>query len=95
MGMYDSFFMKTKCPFCGYEGEFEFQTKELTNCLENYRVGDTVLFSTDYLEFAPEPKRVKIHNCLTDCPKCDEFFLGDVMIENNVFKGVLNVRKWR
>lgn len=39
MGMFDSFWLKAKCPHCGNKDVFEFQTKCLMNCLVNWRQG--------------------------------------------------------
>lgn len=40
MGMFDSIYMKVKCPFCGIEKVRECQTKDLDNNLERWNVGD-------------------------------------------------------
>jgi len=40
MGMFDSFMLKAKCPYCGNEEMFEFQTKELMNCMITWKQGE-------------------------------------------------------
>lgn len=40
MGMFDSFYLKAKCPYCGNEEVIEFQTKEFANMLDVWEEGD-------------------------------------------------------
>lgn len=40
MGMYDSIYLKVKCPYCGIKSEIEFQTKDLKCILKSYKLGD-------------------------------------------------------
>lgn len=42
MGLYDSIFIKVKCPYCGMEELTECQTKELYCVLQNWRKGQHV-----------------------------------------------------
>lgn len=42
MGMYDSIYLKAKCPYCGEVSEIEFQTKDTSCTLHIWRVGDFV-----------------------------------------------------
>lgn len=42
MGMFDSIYMPAKCPRCGDESEKEFQTKDLSCCMDTYRVGQSI-----------------------------------------------------
>jgi len=39
MGMFDSFMLKVKCPYCGEVSEMEFQTKEGRCCMNTYKKG--------------------------------------------------------
>lgn len=40
MGMFDSFFMKVKCPYCGNIDVIEFQTKQFDCMLNCWNQGD-------------------------------------------------------
>ena len=42
MGMFDSIYLKIKCPYCGEESEIEAQTKELEQELNVWRKGDFI-----------------------------------------------------
>lgn len=54
--MFDSIFLKVKCPFCGQTSEMEAQTKELECELRRYKVGGNIETpGTEHLE------------CITEC----------------------------
>lgn len=40
MGLYDSIYFKTRCPYCGVESKMEFQTKDGYCFMKEYKVGD-------------------------------------------------------
>lgn len=40
MGLYDSIFLKVRCPYCKEISQMEFQTKDGDYCMNNYKVGD-------------------------------------------------------
>lgn len=70
MGMFDSFYMKAKCPHCGKEDVFEFQTKELVNALVEWKQGDQFnKYQKKIRKYAwcPEIKEGLIHNALALC----------------------------
>ena len=56
MGMYDSIFIKIKCPYCGKISEIECQTKELSCGLKRWYKGDNVRTSN-----------FRYLYCLADC----------------------------
>ena len=56
MGMYDSFYLEIKCPYCGMLSEIECQTKELDSQLEEWRKGDYI--GTTQFNFL---------ECIADC----------------------------
>ena len=103
MGLYDSFYVKTKCPRCGQEEIFEFQTKAFDPALREWKEGEPF--------FHPliEIREGKIRDCIAvheDCsnPKVvDEYdngyirkfttFVGDVIIKGGKVAGVENIRE--
>lgn len=50
MGMFDSFYLKTKCPRCGIEKVREIQTKRFDCLLDKWKQGDE--FYTRKIDFA-------------------------------------------
>jgi len=97
MGLYDSFYVKTKCPRCGLEDIFEFQTKAfLQRALREWKENEP--FSHPDIEI----KEGKIKRCIAiheDCPNPayeDEdrrftVFYGDIIIRNGIVAGVDNI----
>lgn len=76
MGMFDSFWMKTKCPHCGNSGIFEFQTKKLVNCLISWKQGQSFMkFKRRIRKYAwcPEITEGVIQDCYAGCKseKCN------------------------
>ena len=61
--MFDRVWVKMDCPYCGENGVIELQTKDLSNCLDDYEVGDKV------------PSKFNELDCVGDCHslKCQEF----------------------
>lgn len=59
--MFDSIFLKIKCPYCGVVSEMECQTKELECTLQRWHKGDNVGDS-----------EIKELECCADCksPEC-------------------------
>ena len=90
MGLYDSFIAWIRCPYCGKGFEAEFQTKALECAQKIWEIGDKVELSD------LEIKEGIIRNCVAShC--CDgktyRFIIGDIVIKDGVFVGVLNIRK--
>ena len=50
MGMFDSIFLKMKCPYCGETHLMEFQTKDLSNSLSVFKKGGFVGKKFTFLE---------------------------------------------
>ena len=70
MGMYDSFMMKAKCPYCGNEEIFEFQTKSLINSLITWKQGQRFdKFKKRIRKYAwcPDIKEGIIYDCIAGC----------------------------
>lgn len=40
MGIYDTIYLKMRCPYCKEVSEMDFQTKDGNICMHNYKVGD-------------------------------------------------------
>ena len=75
MGMFDSVFIKMKCPHCGEEAEREAQTKD-TDCVLNvWRKGSRI--STDKYTYL---------DCIVSC-SCGEFFYCKVMLDKGEVTG--------
>ena len=96
MGLYDTFYIKTKCPRCGKEEEFDFQTKALGENMLSWRQGEPFIHpDLDIVEG-------KICNCYAihfGCPNPNHkedgftFFYADVVIKDGIVVGVENVRE--
>jgi len=76
MGLYDSFWIKAKCPYCGNEEVFEFQVKELGENMIDWRQGNRFgKFKKELRKecWIPDIKEGIIHNGLTGCnsKKCE------------------------
>ena len=93
MGVYDSFISKIICPYCGKEVIVEFQTKSLLKELCRWRIGDRVETRKLYI------KDGLIKDCFGVCSRCHKRrrkylgILGDAVISDNRFQGVINIRK--
>jgi len=90
MGLFDSFIAWIKCPYCGKGFDAEFQTKALGCLGERWEIGDKV--EVPELEI----KEGIVRNCIAShcCDgKTHRFILGDIVIKNGVFVGILNIRK--
>jgi len=97
MGLYDSFYVKAKCPRCGQEEVFEFQTKAfLQRALWEWKEGET--FNHPDVEI----KEGKIRHCIAvheGCPnptcKFEDHqfttFYGDIIIKDGIVAGVENI----
>jgi len=88
MGLFDSFISEEMCPNCKKEGEMEFQTKALLNCLLRWKKGDIV----EAGELIVKDGIIK--DCLASCPNCKASLMGDVVIENQKFLRVQNLREF-
>ena len=86
MGLFDIFISEEACPNCKEKGEMEFQTKALLNCLFRWKRGEIV--ETGELII----KDGIVKDCLASCPNCKASLLGDVVIENQKFLRVENLR---
>jgi hypothetical protein len=40
MGLYDTIYLKFKCPYCGEISEMDFQTKDGDYCMNEFKIGD-------------------------------------------------------
>ena len=86
LGLYDEFDAEAICPNCKREVMVGFQTKALFNLLLYFEVGDKV---------ENEKLVVKdgiIKDALGSCPKCKTLLLGEIIIKDNIFQGVQNIR---
>jgi len=86
LGLYDEFDAEVTCPSCKLEVMVGFQTKALFNLLLYFEVGDKV----DTERFIVKDGIIK--DALGSCPKCQAFLLGEIIIKDNVFQGVQNIR---
>lgn len=86
MGLFDSFISEEVCPNCKEKSEITFQTKALLNCLLRWKKGEIV--ETGELII----KDGIIKDCLASCPNCKVSLIGDIVIENQKFLGVQNLR---
>jgi len=55
MGLFDSIYLRKKCPYCGKISDMEFQTKDLDCVMDNFKKGDFV------------SKRFNFVDCTADC----------------------------
>jgi hypothetical protein len=105
MGMFDSFILRAKCPYCGNDCDTEFQTKRFRCVLNVWKKGDkfdegfTIIDGT--INEIYGSCRVKgVENCgweweRKNRPNMYGFgrpFLCDVKIENGVVQKAINVR---
>jgi len=87
MGLFDSFHGEVECPACKKKVEAEFQTKALLRLLEHFHVGDQVEFERVTV------KDGEITDGLGSCPLCKTFLTAKIIIKDNCFVGVTEVRK--
>ena len=87
MGLFDSFHAEVKCPTCKKNVEVEFQTKALLRLLEHFHVGDRVEFEQVIV------KDGEITDALGSCPLCKTFLTAKIIIKDNCFAGITEVRK--
>lgn len=73
MGMFDSIYMKVKCPKCGYEATTECQTKDAECLLSVYEEGD---------EIAGLHENSSYVNCIVSCDACQNFYDLKIFIDN-------------
>jgi hypothetical protein len=92
MGMFDSFIVKRfVCPNCRKLNQnAEFQTKVLDNMLNVFKQGKKA--KIDYPSMAITIKDGK-YDCLGSCFRCNTFFDGKIVIKNNVFIGVVDIKE--
>ena len=70
MGMFDTIFMKAKCPCCGVYNKTGFQTKDLANLLKTYHIGDMISSQFRYVQG------------LGKCEKCQDFFYIRIFVDD-------------
>jgi len=87
MGLFDSLHAEVKCPTCKKKVEVEFQTKALLRLLEHFHVGDRVEFEWMTV------KDGEITDALGSCPSCKTFLTAKIIIKDNRFARVTEVRK--
>lgn len=78
MGMFDSFWIKAKCPHCGNIDVLEFQTKNLMNCLVIWRQGqkfDKYKRQLIKRAWCPDIKQGIVYNATAGChsKECTEW----------------------
>lgn len=105
MGMFDSFMLKVKCPYCGDEDVREFQTKDFDCVLSRWSEGD--VFNPVTITINDGIVRSVYGSCNEkECRKYHKekypnsfsggrLFNCDVVIENNRVKSAINVREGR
>ena len=105
MGMFDSFYLKVKCPHCGNVDVIEFQTKDFDCNLNTWREGDVfdaMKIEKGMIENVYGGCRVKNNpSCGREWEKVENpNFHGfgrpvycDVLIEDYKVKCAINVRK--
>ena len=103
MGMFDSFYLKAKCPHCGETNEIEFQTKQFSCNMFSWRQGDT--FNYEGMELITGIVKGIYGGCRSkECTEYEKIknlnLIGfgrilycDVLIENRIVKGAINIRK--
>jgi len=103
MGMFDSFFLKTKCPYCKEVAVREFQTKQLNRVMDAWDEGDT--FVSGGIKIFSGLIESVLGGCRSK--KCNDWqikrdgyksgfgkhFYCDVVIEDSKVKGATNIRK--
>lgn len=92
MGLFDSFYAIVNCPFCKKIKEFEFQTKELSCGMNEYKLENII--NQRWLVL----KEAKIIGALASCechPKKFEqnYFYADIIIKNGKFNSIEKIRK--
>jgi len=87
MGLFDSLHAEVKCLACKKKVEVEFQTKALLRLLEHFHVGDRVEFEQVTV------KDGEITDALGSCPSCKTFLTAKIIIKDNCFVGVTEIRK--
>jgi len=87
MGLYDSFYMKLKCPCCGKDGFREWQTKELWCEMLHINIGDNVkdIEDTEYGGFHIYDGEVPVYNF---CQECECWVDALAIIKNGYFVNV-------
>lgn len=63
MGLYDSIFLKIKCPYCEQESKMECQTKDLGRNLFSYKECDYVGDLGNYIK----AKELNYLDCISEC----------------------------
>jgi hypothetical protein len=89
LGLFDSLISEEECPVCHATSEIEFQTKALINLLCRWRKGEKV--ETDRILI----RDGTITDCVGTCPKCRTLLTADIIIKDNIFAEVLNIKKWK
>jgi len=85
LGLYDEFEAEVVCPKCKRRVVVGFQAKAF-NLLNYYEVGDEVDTRNIII------KEGVIEDALGSCPKCQVLLYGEIIIKDNVFQGVQNIR---
>lgn len=86
LGLFDVFVSEETCPNCREKVEMGFQTKALLNCLFRWKKGEIV----EAGELIIKDGMVK--DCLASCPNCKVSIMGDVVVDNQKFLRVENLR---
>lgn len=76
MGAFDRIVIKTKCPYCSYISDFEFQTDSLGQMMRTFRKNDEI----KALDFVIKEGVIK--NCGGECRKCGKIFYADFTVND-------------
>ena len=96
MGLYDRFFVKARCPRCGKEEVFEFQTKVFDPALRTWKEGEDFVHPDIVIVEGKIKDCIAIHyNCPNPVVEDESYtsFCGDIIIKNGKVVGVENVRE--
>lgn len=88
MGMFDSFIMKVKCPYCHKTAMRDCQTKQFDKCLAEYIQG------TKFYSSGLKINEGIIRGLITDCDcKENKMFYCDVLIKKGIISKAINISK--
>lgn len=99
MGLYDSFYVKAKCPRCGQEAVFEFQTKAFQqHALREWKEGDKFDHPDIEIRDGKIRRCIAIHeNCPNPACRFEDrkftTFYGDIIIKGGKVIGVANIEE--
>jgi|SRR3972149_28547 len=103
MGMFDSFYLTAKCPYCGEKKVREFQTKLFLNLLnvwkeekrficEGIKIKEGIIEDVCTRCYSQKCGKTQKLGDL-DCFKSGKLFYCDVKIQNYKVVGAINIKK--